>query len=138
MKSKTKAIFSVAALLLSGALFGATLTYYFVPLRARAVAADRDGRDKHRSGPPSAVEVSKVLKDRLQLREDQVVRLLPILREGRDRYKALGQESEEKFQQARNQTRDKIRAMLDPAQLERYEQFIQEHEKRGKERQHRK
>jgi len=135
VKSKTKAIFSVAALLLSGALFGATLTYYFAPLRARAVATDRG---KHRSGPPSAVEVSKVLKDRLQLREDQVVQLLPILREGRDRYKALGQESEEKFQQARNQTRDKIRAMLDPAQLERYEQFIQELEKRGKDRQRRK
>lgn len=135
MKSKTKAIFSVAALLLSGALFGATLTYYFAPLPARAVATDRD---KHRSGPPSAVEVSKVLKDRLQLREDQAVRVLSILREGRDRYKALGQESEEKFQQARNQTRDKIRALLDPAQLERYEQFIQELEKRGKERQRRK
>lgn len=122
MKSRTKAFLWVFGVFLGGALFGSTLTYYVGPVR-----------EPGRTDPPR-LDVVKVLKERLQLREDQVPQLQAILQVARQRYKALGQEADQEFQQARSETRGKIRAILDAEQKKRYEEFVLELDKRHKER----
>lgn len=128
MRSNTKAFFWIVALFLSGTLFGSVLTYYVVP-RADNVRGEHKG-----GGPKPPAEVAKMLKEKLQLRDDQVPRIQEIIQQGRERYRTIGQDSDQKFQQARAETREKIRALLDAGQKQRYEQWVQELDRRWKER----
>jgi hypothetical protein len=67
----------------------------------------------------------------LDLRAEQQKQVEAILRESGEEFARLRQEIRPQFQQIRERSRDRIRALLDPAQQAKFETLAQEWERRA-------
>jgi hypothetical protein len=76
------------------------------------------------------------MTDRVGLSGDQQEQVKKILDEATDKYKEIRKDMdpvvkpfEPRFNAVRQESRDRIRALLSPEQLPKYEQMVQEHDK---------
>lgn len=73
----------------------------------------------------------KRLTSELDLRADQQQQVEAILRESGEEFARLRQEIRPRFQEIRERSRDRIRALLDPGQQAKFETLAQEWERRA-------
>jgi Spy/CpxP family protein refolding chaperone len=75
--------------------------------------------------------VLKRLTRELDLRTDQRQQVEAILRESGEEFARLREEIRPRFREIRSRTRDRIRALLDPGQQERFEALTQQWERQA-------
>jgi len=94
-------------------------------------------RSSERNMPHNGTEfLLKRMNDKVGLASDQQEQIKKILDETADKYKDIRKEMdpvvkpfEPRFNTVRQESRDRIRALLTPEQLPKYEQMVQEHDK---------
>jgi len=94
-------------------------------------------RSSERNTPHNGTEfLLKRMNDKVGLASDQQEQIKKILDETADKYKDIRKEMdpvvrpfEPRFNTVRQESRDRIRALLTPEQLPKYEQMVQEHDK---------
>ena len=94
-------------------------------------------RSSSNNMPPHGTEfLLKRMNDKVGLSSDQQEQIKKILDETNDKYKDLRSEMEPRikdfeprFNSVRQESRDRIRALLSPDQLPKYEQMVQERDK---------
>jgi Spy/CpxP family protein refolding chaperone len=89
-----------------------------------------------REGPRGGAEVLIKMKDEVGLAADQEEQIKKILDETREKYRSVREEMdpaikqfEPRFNAVRQESRDRIRALLTPEQLPKYEKLVQNHDK---------
>jgi len=125
--SKTKARFIVVSVFVIGFAAGALALNLYEKL-------SRSGpKDQPRNGTEFLL---KRMNDKVGLSSDQQDQIKKILDETNDKYKDLRTEMEPRikdfeprFNAVRQESRDRIRALLSPEQLPKYEQMVQDHDK---------
>jgi len=94
-------------------------------------------RSSERNTPHNGTEfLLKRMNDKVGLASDQQEQIKKILDETADKYKDIRKEMdpvvkpfEPRFNTVRQESRDRIRALLTAEQLPKYEQMVQEHDK---------
>jgi hypothetical protein len=97
----------------------------------------RLSRSSSDNGPRNGTEfLLKRMNDKVGLSSDQQEQIKKILDETNDKYKELRVELEPRikdfeprFNAVRQESRDRVRALLSPEQLPKYEQMVQDHDK---------
>jgi Spy/CpxP family protein refolding chaperone len=89
-----------------------------------------------REGPRGSAEVLIKMSEQVGLEADQQDQIKKILDETRDKYRAVREEMEpsikpweSRFSAVRQESRDRIRALLTPEQLPKYEEMVRNHDK---------
>ena len=90
-----------------------------------------------REGPRGGAEVLlRKMNDEVGLASDQQEQIKKIIDETREKYRAVREEMdpaikpfESKFNAVRQESRDRIRALLTPEQLPKYEKMVTDHDK---------
>ena len=77
------------------------------------------------------------LHQKLNMTEEQKVLLDQIVEDGRKQFMALGQETRPKYQMIRMGLREQIRSILDPEQTEQFDTFMEEQDRKAKQRRER-
>ena len=114
MKTTNKAIIWILVVFVVGILFGATASYLgFGP----------DEKDRRRGPRRTPEQIVERIAERLELDEDQKERLTRVLVESRDRHR-------QSYRAVEEETRAKIRQILRPDQLKRYEEMREESRRR--------
>jgi uncharacterized membrane protein len=108
-----------------GAFSGGALVYLFL---APKIAPPWTQRERRSPPSPQAV-VERIAKD-LDLDAAQREKMLQILQEADERNRKA-------FHEIRRDTRERMRAILRPNQLEKFDKFIKEREKRSRGIEHR-
>ncbi len=128
--NRGKAALLVIAVFILGAALGGVGTYFVVKRTVTASSAPMSEQHKH------AHRVER-LTNELSLTADQQKRLDEILTELEARYKAIHDATIPQMDQARHETRNKIRAILTPEQKPKFEEFLRRiDEERAKTGQH--
>lgn len=94
----------------------------------RLLLRDRLGAGRH--GPPSPAEMVNRMSSELDLTDAQARAILPILEERRDALSRLFAPIASEAEAVRKATDERIRALLQPAQRERFERRVAEQERR--------
>jgi hypothetical protein len=97
------------------------------------IAADRlllGARPRGRPGPPSPAAVVERMTRELELTDAQARSVRGILEERWDALDTLSERFEPEAEAIRRAADDRVRAVLEPAQRERFEQRVAEREKR--------
>jgi hypothetical protein len=97
------------------------------------IAADRlllGARPHGRPGPPSPAAVVERMTRELELTDAQARSVRGILEERWDALETLSERFEPEAEAIRRAADDRVRAVLEPAQRERFEQRVAEREKR--------
>jgi len=119
MSSRAKAIVLIVVCILIGFVLG--------------VVVDRFALKREYSGWKSGLsEYKKELIRRLNLTEEQQVKLDTILGWSQREFKKLSGEFKPRFDSLRNVVRDSIRSILNQEQLTEFEKMIKETEKNGR------
>ncbi len=116
MNSKTKALILVLGCILIGFILGVVIDRVVF---LKIYHPKRFGIKEYR----------KEIVERLKLNETQQVKLDSILSWSQSEFKKLSSEFRPKLDSLRNATRDSIRAILNPDQLNEFEKMIKEMEK---------
>ena len=125
--SQTKARLIVVSVFVIGVAAGALALNLYQQL----------SRSSDRNTPRSGTEMLlKRMNDKVGLASDQQEQIKKILDETADKYKDIRKEMdpvvkplEPRFNSVRQETRDRIRALLTAEQLPKYEQMVEEHDK---------
>lgn len=127
MKSRSKAILWVLLVFLVGVVFGGTLTFLGVQARL-SEASDSPGwrREAHRKQPPE--RGVNHLAELLDLDESQKSELRQILEQSRQHFVEANRQNKKRFRAIRLETRKQIRAILQPAQIAAFEEFLKKKE----------
>jgi hypothetical protein len=116
-KARGKAAALVAAVFLLGALLGGVGTHMW---------GERIwGGVRGPGQPPTRDQVIRDLTRELQLTPDQQKQLATIIDETRAQWRAVYVPLEPQHEQIRQHGRDRIRAILTPVQVPKFEQFMQ-------------
>ena len=125
--SQTKARLIVVSVFVIGFAAGALALNLYQQLHGSS-----DGNMPH-SGTEFLL---KRMNDKVGLASDQQEQIKKILDETNDKYKDIRKEMdpvvkpfEPRFNTVRQESRDRIRALLTPEQLPKYEQMVQDHDK---------
>ena len=88
------------------------------------------------NGPRGAEYLIKRMNDEVGLKSDQEDQIKKILDETREKYRAVREEMEPavkgfepKFNAVREESRNRIRALLTPEQLPKYEEMVNKHDR---------
>ncbi len=128
--SHGKAIFLVAAVFVLGTALGGVSSYFILKRTVAASPAPLTDQQKH-------VRRVERLTNELSLTGEQQKRLDEILTELEAQYKAIHDGTVPQIDQARHETRNKIRAILTPEQKPKFEEFLRRiDEERAKAAQH--
>lgn len=148
MKVKTKAVFWMVLLTVSGFILGGVVTYLFIPTQQTEVSRppwsprEMMRREAEKVPPPPGseeedpAEVEKrarfvnMWKEKLDLTEEQASRLDLIFKEGHQKMEASLQEAGQRYREIRRETDEKILEVLDGEQAERYRQITSEYRAR--------
>lgn len=137
MKNRGKAVFWVFVVFLVGAVFGGTLTLW--EIQPRFSASGDSPRVQQQGNPRYDPErIVNHLAEMLDLDAAQKYELLLILEASRERYVANDQKAKKHSRSIRKETREHIRALLRPAQMEIFEKFLEEHKERRRQRRQKK
>ncbi len=82
--------------------------------------------------PPSKERVVRHLKHELNLSDAQVQQLGQIMDDSGRKHEQLRQQLEPQFQALHNETRDRIRQILNPDQLQKFNELVRQHEARAR------
>lgn len=127
MKSKTGAALLLLLTFLMGSVAGA-VSFYLYRDHFTAASPRRSGSQ------PSSQGITGVLGNYLDLDAQQKEELKTIISRSRDHYRALSQQFRPQYEMIRNETRQQIRHILRPDQRAKFEEFLQDMERRHKER----
>ncbi len=127
MKSKTVAALLLVMVFLLGGVTGGVIHYLY---RSRVSAASNQPGHRYTAG-----EIAQEIAQALQLDEKQKESLQVILKQSRDRYRALSTQYHQQFEALRNETHEQIRQILREDQKPRFETFLKDLEKRRREHQ---
>jgi Spy/CpxP family protein refolding chaperone len=93
---------------------------------------EKNGHVRTRGGNPPD-HIVKKMTDRLNLTQEQQEKIKAILGETFEQYKAIREEIDPKirprFEAARQQGRERVRAVLTPEQLPKFEEMVQEQDR---------
>jgi hypothetical protein len=125
--SQTKARFIVVSVFVIGFAAGALALNLYQQL----------SRSSSRDVPHNGTEfLLKRMNDKVGLSSDQQEQIKKILDETNDKYRDIRKDLEPRikdfeprFNAVRQESRDRIRALLSPEQLPKYEQMVQDHDK---------
>jgi Spy/CpxP family protein refolding chaperone len=115
-RAKRKAILLVVVVFLLGCAVGA--------MGMRVWAQRVYGRLMEAHGHRSHTEFVGEMTRELQLTSDQQKQLQSILDDTRKRYREIYEQVRPEYEATRQQARDRIRAMLTPEQLPKFEEFV--------------
>lgn len=125
MKNRGKAVFWVFVVFLVGAIFGGTLTFWEIQPRFSA-SGDSPQVQQQNNRRYDPERVMNRLAELLTLDAAQKSALLLILEASRERYVANDQKAKKHSRSIRKEAREHIRALLRPAQMEKFEEFLEE------------
>ncbi len=126
MRSRTSAALLLILTFLMGGIAGAVSHHIY----QNHIAT----RSTKSPSQPSSQGITGVMASYLDLDAQQREELKTIISRSRDRYRALSQQFRPQYEMIRNETRQQIRHMLRPDQRPRFEEFLQDMDKRHKER----
>lgn len=126
LKSKTGATILLIATFALGGVAGA-VSYRLVDKPATASSNRSKGR-------LAAREIVDELARALELEEPQKERLAVIITESRDAYRALSRQFQPQYQALRDETNEKIRALLNEQQKTAFEKHLRELEGKNRSR----
>ncbi|MDA2923830.1 hypothetical protein MYX65_04085 [Acidobacteria bacterium AH-259-L09] len=127
MKSRSKAILWVLLVFLVGVVFGGTLTFLGVQARLSEASDSPGWRHETRSKQPPERSVNH-LAELLDLDASQKSELRRILEQSRQHFLEANREAKKQSRAIRLETRKQIRAILQPAQIAAFEEFLKEKE----------
>ena len=132
MTSRTKAVLWILFVFMVGGVFGGTLTYLLIhpaPFHRSDQAHPRQGRRK--VDPERRFErMLKRISDAVELDDEQRPKLRQILEESRVLYRTAADEAGSRHREIRLATRQKIRSILRPDQIEPFEDFVRRRDQR--------
>jgi len=119
--SQTKAVLIVIAVFIIGFVAGGFAINLFHRVGGYNAAAEsaQATHDRH----------FQELKEKVNLTKDQEEKIRAIVDHTYAEYKQIGQEVDPKINAARQACRDKIRSVLTPEQLPRFEEMVREHDR---------
>ena len=126
MKSKTGAALLLVVTFLLGGVTGGVSHYLF---KNHAAADVKPANHRVAAG-----EVAQDMARTLQLDEKQKESLITILRQGRERYRALSLQFRPQYEALRTETHEEIRQILREDQKPRFDEVLKDMDKRHKER----
>ena len=147
MKVKTKVVFWMILLTVSGFVLGGAVTYLFIPSPgpgfSRPPWSPRETmrRENERTPPPPGSEEDpedvkrrtrfvKMWKDKLDLTQEQAEQFNVIFKAGHQKMEAALKAAGERYGEIRKETDEKILDVLNEDQAERYRQITTEYRNR--------
>ncbi|MEE8349807.1 MAG: hypothetical protein V3R94_09570 [Acidobacteriota bacterium] len=122
MTDRVKATFLVLLIFAGGVVLGGVLTFFL--LQPRFSGPGRDFSEDRQSNRDQFQGAMDRLSDRLGLDESQRRQLDLILRESRQNLNQLNQQVNRRNRTVREGTQEQIRQILDPEQMEQFEEFL--------------
>ncbi len=132
MTSRSKAVLWILFVFMVGGVFGGTLTYLLIH-PAPFFSGDRSHpRQRRRNGDPERrfERMLKRISDAVELDDEQRPQLRQILEQSRVLYRTAADEADSRHRELRLATRQKIRSILRPNQLENFEDFVRQRDER--------
>jgi Spy/CpxP family protein refolding chaperone len=127
-----KALLWVFAIFVIGIVIGVSSAFIFQRARWDPGETSPSRSDPSRNrGTTEPEAVLRSMTERLDLSDEQQKQLLVILQEARDEYRQIHRDSKQSFRESRNQTRARIREILNPDQLAKFDAYIAERKARG-------
>ncbi len=136
MTSRSKAVLWILFVFMVGGVFGGTLTYLLIH-PAPFHSSDRaHPRQRRRNGDPEQrfERMLKRMSDAVGLDDEQRAQLRQILEESRALYRTAADEAGSRHREIRLATREKIRSILRPQQLENFEDYVRRRDERFQKR----
>jgi hypothetical protein len=124
MKTSSKAVIWILIVFLTGILFGGTVTFLILWTGPHPLAFGFMGKPGFRPPRPPE-EVLRSMADRFDLDEEQQKKLLVILEESRDQFRLHSETTRQEFIRIRESARSRIRAILEPHQVEKLDEFLE-------------
>jgi Spy/CpxP family protein refolding chaperone len=139
-------------LTVSGFVLGGLVTYFFIPSEGNGLVRPpwspriemRQDGERGRNQENSAVDPEKeaekrtrlvnMWKDKLDLSEEQAAQFHLIFEAGHDKFIAASESSRERFAQIRRETDEELSKVLNPEQVTRYKEIIEEYRIRKEQR----
>ncbi len=131
MNSRSKATFLVLLIFGIGVLFGGTLVFFWAQPRSPFPDGWSPGRSQGIRNNPSPERSMSYLSDALDLSPSQRTELRRILEESRQQLGEINQESNRRHRVVRGETLEQIRTILEPDQMEQFEELLAQREQRG-------
>jgi len=117
-RGKKFAMVSLGLIFAAGFVAGLAFGPLLQPAEAYGTSSRRHRRHRHSS--------TEKFRTELHMDEGQAQQLSEIMEETRDEYRQLREEMSPRFQEIRSRTRDRIRGILRPDQLEAFEKMTAE------------
>ncbi len=136
MTSRTKAAFWIFFVFMVGGVFGGTLTYLLIH-PAPFLSSDQEHPRQRRRGADPERRFERMLQrisDAVELDDEQRPQLRKILEESRVLYRSAADDADSRRREIRLATRQKIRSILRPQQLENFEDFVRQRDERSQKR----
>lgn len=133
MNSRSKATFLVLLIFGIGVLFGATLVFFWAQPRF-PFPDGPPGRLQEVRNNPSPERSMSYLSDVLDLSPSQRTELRRILEDSRQQLSEINKESNGRHRAVRRETLEQMRAILEPNQMEQFEEFLAQREQRWQRR----
>ncbi len=133
MNSRSKATFLVLLIFGIGVLFGGTLVFFWAQPRFPFPDGPPGRRQEVRNNPSPERSMNR-LSDALDLSPSQRTALRRILEESRQQLGEINKESNGRHRAVRRETLEQIRALLEPDQMEQFEEFLAQREQRWQRR----
>jgi hypothetical protein len=124
MKTTSKAVIWILVVFLTGILFGGVLTLLVLRTGPLPPVFGFMGKEGFRPPRPPE-EVLRSMAERFDLDEQQQKELLVILEESRDQLRLHSEKTRKEFTRIRESARNQIRSVLQPHQLEKFDEFLE-------------
>ena len=124
MKTTSKAAIWILIVFLTGILFGGTLAFLVLRPGSLPPTFGFMGKDSFRPPRPPE-EVLRSMAERFDLDDEQQKKLLIILEESRDQLRLHAEKTRREFTCIRESARNRIRSVLQPHQLEKFDEFLE-------------
>ncbi len=134
MNSRSKATFLVLLIFGIGVLFGGTLIFFWAQPRFPFPDGWSPGRRQEVRNNPSPERSMNNLSDTLDLSPSQRTELRRIFEESRQKLGEINKESNGRHRAVRRETLEQIRTLLEPDQMEQFEEFLAQRQQRGERR----
>jgi len=132
LNSRSKATFLVLLIFGIGVLFGGTLVFFWAQPRFPFPEGAPGRSQEVRNNPSPERSMSRL--PALDLSPSQRTTLRRILEESRQQLGDINKESNQRHRVVRRETLERIQTILEPDQMERFEEFLAQREQRGQRR----
>ncbi len=136
MTSRTKAVLWIFFVFMVGGVFGGTLTYLLIHPAPFLSSDQAHPRQRGRNGDPERrfERMLERISDAVELDDEQRPQLRQILEESRLLYRTAAEGADSRHREIRLATRQKIRSILRPKQLEKFEDLVRQRDERSHKR----